>query len=94
MDAAEPGIAEVRISLHGGQDALVAETRTNSDGYYVLADIRPDTYLLVQDDLPGYFSVSANEVIVHGADSNPEVVVNFADRSYLRSYLPVLLLGR
>ena len=54
-NAGEPTLSGVRITLYDSAGHLVAETLTDSDGYYRFEGLTPGTYLVREDQPSGYF---------------------------------------
>jgi hypothetical protein len=63
----------------------LAASISDATGAYDMTGIPPDTYLLIEMDLLGYFSTTPNEVVVRPGTS---AIVNFGDRLSWRTFVP------
>ena len=101
-DEGESGITGVEIMLLvdgdrdgqiGSDDIVLARALSDEGGNYSIENVLPGNYLLVQIDIPGHFSTTANEVPIKATELMPQMVVNFGDRPYWRAYLPAMARG-
>ena len=87
--AGEPGLVGVTIRLHRGQ-TLVGQAVTGGDGRFVFRDLASDRYRVVQQNFPGLFSSTPDEVVVDLA-ANRSVELLFGDWSGRSAWLPLIL---
>gem|GEM_PF-2241086 len=88
LDDGEPGIEGAIIRLRNATTlAEIANTTTNAEGYYEFTDLTPGDYIIVHEDLTGYFNTTSNEAQVTLGPGD-EVTVNFGD-ARVEPYPPV-----
>jgi hypothetical protein len=78
QDVGEPGIEGATIQLESPIDSPIAQTITDQDGYYEFLNLPPGDYIVIQTDLPGYYSTTPNNVDVVLEPGEHEIV-NFGD---------------
>lgn len=77
--AAEPGIANVQVTLYTQDRKEVARTTTNLQGEYEFSGLTPGIYIVVQTDPPGFVSSSSNVLTAILRSNRPVENVNFGD---------------
>jgi protocatechuate 3,4-dioxygenase beta subunit len=70
-------------------ESVVAEAITDAEGYYAITDVKPGTYLLIQEVPPGHFPTTEYRVTIKGNRPGLTLVINFGNRPYWRTYLPL-----
>ncbi len=77
-DGGEPALAGVRIVLMTVDYRLVSVTYTQADGRYAFENLSPDTYVLREEDLPGYASSTPNDIVLT-VEAGRTYIQNFGD---------------
>lgn len=90
-DVNEPGIFGVRVALQNAQGGTIRTTTTVGTGAYLFENLSAGPFAVVQTDLPGFRSTTANKVpvtLVSGAST----AANFGDELEIESlvYVPQL----
>ena len=78
QDAGEPGIPNVLVYLFDADNNLISVTETDAGGYYMFANLYPDTYYIAFGDPEGFDVTSPDAT----ADDNDSDVTNFVLSSY------------
>ena len=71
---AEPGVADVKVTLFDENGNVVATTTTDADGHYRFTDLRPGTYVVGFTAPAGWFVTTAAAGDDRGLDSNASVL--------------------
>jgi hypothetical protein len=77
--AAEPGIANVRLTLYTQSRREVASTTTNLRGEYEFSGLTPGIYIVVESDPPGFVSSTPNVLTTILRSNRAVENVNFGD---------------
>lgn len=92
QDAAEPGIANITVSLYvdnnndgvvDGGDALVAMDSTDTNGNYLFEFLPAGNYLVVVDESDPQLPVGGGNPYILSTNNNPEDVTLAASQNYL-----------
>ncbi len=92
-----PG-ASLRLLMDSDQNGIesppdteVTRVVSGADGEFLITPVQLGAYLLVQQDLAGYYATTARRVAVENLTGGLTVTVNFGNRPGQRAYLPLLL---
>jgi hypothetical protein len=88
QDAGEPGVAGVEVTLYNAaNDAVVATTTTDSDGFYAFTDLEGGDYY-VGFTLPAQSSFTVGDVDGQGIDGpfNSDVITQTASVGYTEAF--------
>jgi len=93
LDPGEPPLPGVTITVQRVDGTGPTHvTRTGQDGRYAVGGLEPGPHQVQETDPEGFYSISANTVVVV-VQANETVVVDFADFPVPRVVLPLVLSG-
>ncbi len=75
QDNGEPGVQGIKVTLHKCDNLLVAQTTTNSQGYYLFTNQPASVSYYVKFELPGGYLFTTKDAVSNDAidsDANPD----------------------